>query len=523
MTYIETNIFPITNLRELNFRYDTYRVWNLRREQDEYFQNRDNLVRDLSFRLRAPVQIIERNDGPYLVVPESVTNVPDSFQLVRNYVRLERAASALPLDFSIRVPENDAICLRFIQFMLQAPLWRDARLWQTSPGMAFFEKTPVDQENGIGRYRGFAVRAVVTPSGGIGLCVDIHSKYVQTTSLPVHINRLTFRQYQGQRCIYRYGHDWYEIRIEALGDVSVSEEQIRTPEGPVSLLDFVTRACRKPLPVELANLAHDAAVVRYRNKRGEDRTAPAGLCYPVRDNQRETARRLYGQAIMPPHIRRQQIHRYVDQYLTELNFGGVTLHTARRPERIERRVFTVPDFEFGQERKLSVRGTEGASQVTLDDLGQQRLAMLRDVRAGFFVREAFRRQYLILPQSVWESWGEQFLVDLKRTVNGLYPEGGGYEPEVITYKDRGPRTYRDQGKAIIESICERFMEPAYALVMLHHTNDRAVRQHDLLAAMVIRELRNKDIYAAVNHSAMGEQSYTLVTDADGAPHYKIRH
>ena len=103
------------------------------------------------------------------------------------------------------------------------------------------------------------------------------------------------------------------MRIETLSDLNVSEEQIKTPDGPVSLIDFIARESRKPLPAELASLPHDAAVVRYRNHRGEDRAAPASLCYPVCDNQQNA---LHERAIPPPHTRRKQTHRYVKEYLT---------------------------------------------------------------------------------------------------------------------------------------------------------------------------------------------------------------
>lgn len=521
MKDIETNVFPILNLDELSLRYDTYRIRNLKRDQDEYFQNRDALVRDLSFKLKEPVQVIERQGEPHLVVPDTVTQIPERFPLVRTHVYFDKAESSLPLDFSVRSPENDAICLRFVQFRLQAPLWRNTSLWQPSSGGPFLEKVPAETENGIGRYSGFAARAVIAPSGGIGLCVDTRNKYVQTTPLPVRLNRLTFRQFEGRNCIYRYGHQWYEVRIETLSDLNVSEEQIATEDGFVALIDFVVRECQKPLPPELAGLPHDAAVVRYRNKRGEDRAAPAGLCHPVRDNQEDAARRLYSRAIMPPHIRREQIRRYVTEYLGKLHFGNITLNVSDEPERIEQTMFAVPDIEFGNGRKLTVRGTPGASQASLDSLGRKRIDLLRDGNAGFYVKERFRRQYLIMPQSVAESWGEQFLSDLTRTVDELYPEGGGYKPELVTYKDRGPRTYREQGKAILEAVAGHFMEPAFALVMLHHTSDRKRREHDLLAAMVIRELRKKDIFAAVNHSEMGERSYSLVSAKDGSPGYVI--
>ena len=519
MTDIETNIFSILNLNDLKLRYDTYRVRNLRRDQDEYFQNRDALTRDLSYKLKVPVLIIERQDGPYLVVPGDAVNVPDKFPLVRTYVYLDKVESGIPLDFDIRSPESDAICLRFIQFMMQAPLFRNNRLWQPSSGMGFFEKTPAEQSGGIGRYRGFGARAAITLAGRIGVCVDVHSKYVRTESLPVRMSRLTFRQFQGQRCVYRYGHRWYEIRIESFSDLNVSEEQITTPEGPVSLFEFIARESRKPLPAELASLPHDASVIRYRNNRGEDRAAPSGLCYLVCDTQENA---LHQGTILQPHIRREQASRFVGEYLTELRFNEIAVRVSREPERIEQKFFRVPDFEFGNGRKLSVQGTPNASQVSLDNLGRKRIDMLRDDRAGFYVKERFRRQYLIMPQSVLESWGEQFVSDLRHAVDSLYPDGGGYKPEIFTYKDRGPRTYRDQGKAILEAVGNRFMESAYALVMLHPTTDRKVREHDLLAAMVIRELRAKDIYAAVNHSEMGERSYVMVSGRDGTPRYEVR-
>jgi hypothetical protein len=155
MNDIETNIFPILNLEDLNFVYDTYRVRNLRREQDEYFQNCDALVHDLSFKLAAPVQRIERGGELFLIIPSDAVNVPERFSLVRTQVYLEKTNSGSVLDFLARNPENDAICLRVIQFLLQAPLRNDKRLWQPAAGMPFFVKTAAQADRGVGRYQGF--------------------------------------------------------------------------------------------------------------------------------------------------------------------------------------------------------------------------------------------------------------------------------------------------------------------------------------------------------------------------------
>lgn len=523
MTDIETNVFPILNLNDLDFRYDRYRVRNLRRDHDEYFQNKEALVRELSFRLKVPVQSVESDGDLYLVIPENTADIPTNLMLVRTTVYLDRVDCGLALNFAVRNPENDAICLRTIQFMIQAPLWRNTRLWQPSAGMAFFEKSPAEQDAGVGRHRGFAARAVIAPSGQIGLCVDTHSKFLSIEPLPMHLNRMTFRQFKGKRCLYRYGHSWYEIQVEALSDLNVTEELIEATDGRIPLIDFITRESQKPLPIELAGMPHDAAVVRYRNNRGEDRAAPAGLCYLVCDNQESVVRRLYERAIIPPHVRREHTFRFVDQYLSTLRFGEITIRVARSPERVEQKFFSVPDIEFGGGRRLTVQGTPGSSQVALDNLGRKRIDLLRDDRAGFYVKEKFRRQYLILPQSVHESWGGRFVADLKRTIDELYREGGGYNPEIITYKDRGPRTYRQQGRSILDALGDSVMEPAFALVMLHPTVDQRLRQHDLLAAFVVRELRKQDVYAAVNHSETPQRSLILTSSKDGSPRYEVRN
>jgi hypothetical protein len=521
MTEIETNIFSIENIRDLNFAYDTYAVRNLKREQAEYFQNKDHLVRTLSFKLGAPVQAIERDGELGLAIPATAGPVPERFSLVRANVILEKVKSGDTLDFSVRDSVNDAICLRAVQFMLQKPLFDDARLWQPSAGMPFFEKAAVEEERGIGRYRGFAARAVITPSGGIGICVDVRTKFVRLTPLPVRLDRMTFRSVKGKVYVYHYGDRWYEIHIEALSDVDASKEVVGNGRDALPLIEFIAKHSAKPHPEDLTNLPHDAAVVRYRNNRGEDRAAPAGLCYAVCDN-RDVSRSLYERAIIPPHKRREFIHGYVGKYLKELRFEDAAISVSTRPERIDEKMFRVPDFEFGHGQTLSVRGTSGASQIGLDGLGKKRVDLLRDPRAGFFVKERFRPQYFIVPQSVAESWGVQFLADLTREVDRFYPEGGGYKPEVITYRDRGPKTYRDQGKAILEAMQGRALMSAYAVVMLHDITDRKVREHDMLAAMVIRELRRSDICAAAIHSEVGEQSYARIMGSDGKPRYQMK-
>jgi hypothetical protein len=139
-----------------------------------------------------------------------------------------------------------------------------------------------------------------------------------------------------------------------------------------------------------------------------------------------------------------------------------------------------------------------------------------------YVREPFDRQYLLLPQTVGDSFGSKFVQDLKKAVDQLYPAGGGYKPQVIYYPDLGFRTYVEQGRSILKTVEEHQLQPGYGIVMLHHTPNRLPRQHDPLAALVVRELKNHDLYVATIHSATGKECYELQYDKQGQPFYAAR-
>lgn len=523
MIALETNVFPIINLTELSAGYRLYRIRGLRAEHDEFFQNQQALIRKLSYRLRSPVTIVTRGGEPHVAIREDAQEPPSPVSLVRATAYLDRVPGTMTLDVAQRSPETDAICLRFLQFILQEPLHQDSRLWQPSSGRPFFFKDACHQQRGVAQYRGFAIRVMLTPDGGIGLCVDVKHAFGSEAPLPVHLSRREFRRWQGQHCIYRMGHQWYDIRLMELSDLTAEEELIPRDGLNLPLLDWITAESRKPIPPDLAKLPSDAAVLYYRNNQDERRAAPAGLCYPVVSTDDSRARSLQRQTILPPHERRHLIQSFVADHLQRLRFGGVQLRLADQPLRVRPQIFQVPDLAFGADRVLSVRGTTGAQHVGLDQLGRTRLALLRDKSVGFYAQSPLDRQYLILPQTVANSWGAALQLDLARAVDDLYPQEVGYSPVLVTYDDRAPHTVVRQGQAVLRAVQEQCKKPGYAVVMIHHTDDRRRRSEDQLAALVLRELRDKfDLPSAVIHSAMGEESYILQNGRNGQSQYQVR-
>lgn len=521
MGRVETNIFAINNLSDLSTEYRLFRILGLRPEQDEFYQNIQHITRSLSYQLRAPVTTIERDGGTFLVVPVSAGDPQSPFPLVRSAPAIfELCPDVFHLDYTIRNPENDRICLRFLQFLVQAPLRSYPDLWQPGSGQAFFRKRPADQTNSLARYFGFSIRATLTPDGGLGFCVDVASKIVSNNPLPSNLSRDSFPHWKGTHCVYHYGHQWYEIRVDALSDLNVSSYLIQKNGGFVSLLDYIVDETKKPLPTEMNNIPYNSSVVLYHDHREAERAAPTALCYPVLGPENSEVSRQHQKTILPPHQRRGLISEFVRQYVTRLKFGSTLLNVSSAPIVIPRKMFIVPDLEFGQEKVLSVKGTPGTEQISLDRVGSCRLDLLQDKKAGFYSRDPLERQYFILPKSLDDSCGKQFIRDLKKTIDTLFPQDHGYDPVIVTYNDRGPKTITYQSRAVLESL-QKCTKPGYAVIMVHDTADRKLRDEDQLAAMALQQLRGRDIFAATIHTNVVQECYQLVSGKNGEPQYSV--
>lgn len=505
---LETNLFPITNLDELAAEYRLVRVRGLASDHPEYHENREALQNRLSFLLRAPVVAVPRPDGEYLAIPKDQAPVPADVTLVRAVVTLEPLADTFTLNLRARDPESEAIALRFLRHFLQSPLRAQPTLWQPEAGRPFFERTPRRTVRGVNQFFGYSVRPVITPDGGIALCVDVRSRYVSSAPLPTTLTRDEFnRRWKGRNFVYHYGDDWYEVHPDGLGDGTVVDHKFIAENKRWTLLEYVQTKARKPLTLEVATLSRDASFVLYRNRRGQVLAAPAPLCYEVLTTRPERVAQQHGDTILSPESRRSLVHRFAARYLQNLTLGGRTIHVSVSPLRAETSRLSPPDLRFGNGRVLSVASSAGAEIVTLKDLGRRRLALLRQEGVGFYVQRALDRQYLIIPQSVFDSYGSAFRQDLAAAVAAFVTGAGAYSPEIVPYDDRGRRTFVVQGNAVLAAAKQHCRLPGYALVMLHRLSD-AADQEDQLAAMVLYELsRQVDVRAAVIHSDMPGRAY----------------
>ncbi|MDE2845216.1 MAG: hypothetical protein OXO51_00760 [Gemmatimonadota bacterium] len=203
------------------------------------------------------------------------------------------------------------------------------------------------------------------------------------------------------------------------------------------------------------------------------------------------------------------------------------LEVSHTPISVSRKVFQAPDIEFGGGQILSVRGTPGANPTTTDSLGKERQRLLMREDAGFFVKRPLGQQFLIVPESVYKTWGKQYIEELKQMVERLYgqaerddvlPDIPFYDPKIVIYNDCDTgRTYAELGLAILDAAVKHRVRGGYGLVMIHDATDREVRQEDQLAAMLSQQFWEQfDTRVTVNHTQAGNECYNAVNGRFGA-------
>jgi len=522
MTTTSTNVFKIEGIDRYSAKYRLYSVRGLAPDGDDYHRNINLLAQRVARNLRAPVMPLLK-EKPFLVIREGAAEPPSSHQLVRATAVVERQDEVLTLNFAMLDAETRPIALRFLQFALQGAFWRHHHLWQPQTGGTFFERNAARVGRSIGLHRGFLARIIDLEDEGFGVCIDVRHKYVSTRPLPSFVDRRQFaNRFRGGHVIYRYGHEWFQVRLEEINDLTVTEFVITKDGKRLSLLEYVQVHSEKPLPPELAHLPKDCSVVHYFNSRDEKMAAPSGLCYAAYSTSHPDVRREHGRTLLPPQDRLRSAQEFREQYLTELKLDNVSYRLGQRPMRTPAKSFRVPDLLFQNNVVLSVNGTEGAVTTTLEWYGRKRLELLKDKSAGFFTESSFQKQFFFIPESIWQSWGPKFFQDLVGEVNSLYPQEHGYEPQVIRYNDsRGP-TWVDQGLAIASAARERNCRGGFAVVMLHDTRPQYERKEEELAAFVLRKLwADFDIRAAVMHTHTGSRAYQLTRDARGERVYGV--
>ena len=239
MRKIETNDFLILNLSELTAKYRKYQIRGLSQESDLYYSNLKQIVRRLGYSLKKPVTTVEIDDIPYLIVRADAPLLPLSMKVVKGTVLFTQIGGEFTLDYTMRSPENDAICQKFLHFAISDELYKNAELWQPKAGAPFFKNEANSSENGKAHHLGFGFKVVVR-KGGLAIRGHIANKYIAERPIPAVLTHTAFEKWRNRYVIYQFGHRRYEAKAETLCDFNVLEYTVPDDNGKeIPLIEYV--------------------------------------------------------------------------------------------------------------------------------------------------------------------------------------------------------------------------------------------------------------------------------------------
>lgn len=521
MNRIETNVYLIENLKDLNCKYRIYRIRGLDPDSDDYDKNIQFLVDSLSRRYKCPCQTFKTDEGTFLAQPDGFVELPKTFNLVRTTAKIERTENLQELYFNALDSLTAKLAVRFLQFSLQKPLYDSTNLWLPHSGSPFYSKIPDREFNklspNVDMYKGFVFRVVLLSDRRIGICVDTSCKYVSKNYLPTKITRDDFnKKYKGLKCVYEYGNKWYEFKIDGLNDLTADEIDLTNE----TLYEHVLKV-GDGHSYSILTLPKDCSVLTYRNSWNETRNVPSGLCKLTFKTNHPSVKRIHYKTLRPPHVRRKEIQFVVDKYLRNLKFGSTEIKLSDKPVSINEEKIAIPDLEFGNNKILSVRGTENAIHTSISELGKKKRELLYDENAGLYIKDDFAPQYIIFPKSVYDSFGKRFIEDIKQELNNLYHDKKiNYLPIVLFYNDSVQKSIYTLGKEIVKAVEENDLKSGFGLVMIPRIISTLSRNEDELANLVNRELRKRDIFVSIIHDETPKESYECISKEDGNQYWE---
>jgi hypothetical protein len=527
----EADVFPILNLEQLSANYRLCEIIGLNEFDEEFDNNIQYIIKNLSYSLKQPITVTTKEGKPYLVIQDSnelMNKLPQEFVVKKgDCIYFKKDGPSINLDFKNYTEDTKPIILRFLQFNIQTELNKIETLWQPSSGDAFFNKLSSDGNYQVSVSSGFIPRVVDLPNGGFGICIDVTKKYIDRNGLPTNLTRDQFRKMRlnKRHMIYKYGNRWYEIKPDEFSDLNVSQYKFTRKEDcmKVSLLQDIHDKFKNGMPPEVATIPDNASVIIYRTNTKEERRVPAALCYRVFDTEEIEIGNLHKKSIIKPFHRRRFIQIVRRKYLENLMYANIKLQIEKSPLKVEIKIIEAPDIEFRNSNILTVRNSPGAIPTTIDQLGKMRAGLLLRETVGFYTNAPFERQYLILPETVYNTYGNEkyFLKDLTQQVNKMHTSSRGWTPIIITYDNRNMQTTTDIGFEIIEQINNKIDKnySGYAVIMLPADVERDKRQHDELAALVVSECFENNITASIMHADTLSECYYYRSENGVAKYY----
>jgi hypothetical protein len=511
-----TNTFRIPLFDNLSVPYRWVRFDDLPLDDEEYDGNVQHLATIIGRQLKAPAAPVWRDREHLLAVAIGKGDVPDKVNLCGAVAKLhvEKNVQTLRLRGGNELEQD--IAKKFIRWELRNSFYRDCRFWEHYGRQTEREPIPLNEDLGrVAIYRTFGYGIVPSVEGDLEFSVDVGFCYLSRLSLQVALTLEELSTLKFERCLYKYGLDWYPV------EVSSPTRRLREIEIPnksggelVSLTTFIRNEWPgKHLPL-VERLSDEDFALHYKNSEKKTRWAAAPLLYQIYSTEDVEAAGIHHRSILAPYVRRHEIENIIRNVFSGRKvFGnGLVIDTTMR--RIPNLKLKLPRLIFGNDTEVS---------LNKDNLRTVKWDALRAPGVGPYVRTPFDPQFMNLPVSLPPPVAADFATKVRRELQNIYPEP--YEPEILVYDDSS-RKLSGQLQSIDQAMGERcgyllqvlpkYPHPKLYRLLKRKQSDRKIysqcaRSSTILSfyverssgEWVVKTSRSRDYASYIRHLSLG--------------------
>lgn len=464
------NLFEIGNLTNKKISYRLYSIDALLRDEN-FVKNTNLLMKSVSLDLRQPTAMVIRDDTPFLALPSNTILSKKEYQLTPHAVTLSPCEGISQIDFGNMQRPDLPIAESFLRYAFQKPLMDHKDLWGHS--FRYYEKQAInrnDQSDRIDIFPGF-VWNLNYINRTFYISLDCTQKYIERAWLIEKHDQNDEKNFRYHLALYQNGNNWYMVQLWGFPQKSIAEQRF-LPSGASDSTDvysYIQGKWKHNPPYWIANLDQNSPVVLYSYpNRKEQFYGALALCKLSLSTQDDAVQRIHHKSILGPEDRLNRTRMYIEKFFRSALLGDSSVTVLPSHLEIDRKCFSIPLIRFGNNHILRIgqgNSTDNVTSVPLKEMGNCRLRLLTDTKAGPLDRTSFNAQYLLLPQStprgVNEDFEKRFVLAMQKISHQ-----GSYSIRRILYDDRGKSSLYQQVQSIMQAINSNQIQAGYALLVL---------------------------------------------------------
>lgn len=262
------NLFEIENLPSLNCNYKLLEISGLPRN-DNYDKNINLLKKKLAYELRKPIASIFKNNKHYIALPADCPNPELEQPLTPQVATLIPENKEYALNFDKLTKDTLPIALRFLEFSLSDPLWKNPELWNPFSGKRYYTRIPINKDDvrrDIDIYGGFTYNIIGLSDEKLYISVDLSYKYVDRYFLIEYLKTKNIKDFLKRHFIYHSGNNWYQVQLMGEAGQSIHQHKFQDKDGIIhNIYDYTIQKCSKPIPEYIQNLDPNSPAIVFKN------------------------------------------------------------------------------------------------------------------------------------------------------------------------------------------------------------------------------------------------------------------